>query len=228
MRYGFAFNADKSASGMQLSNNGLCVTYSRQDVCGRVAVTNEVMRAPATFLWRMKIKKLMPRTPMMLGVVDSTLWMPGQSLTALPGAIVIDMHDLSLFVHGEQQRMFTRQEKVRMSEGSFVDFYLDCPNKKLYISLDEKTAKEVPDIHPFPESLIAAAELYAEGDSVELEFPWPKAALVSCESDEPVTPQPDHFVDAAAAGVAAPLPQRAMAQSSDDYDDEKPPMVAFS
>ncbi|KAH7824472.1 uncharacterized protein MONOS_8200 [Monocercomonoides exilis] len=183
IRYAFAFNEKKSAAGLAVSDHGLCLSYERDAVGRRMGVTDEVMEG-SSFFWRMRIKHLAPSTPMLLGIVDESLWMPGQTLTSLKGAVVVDVQDLSVFVNGEQQRIFARQEKYQLKEGSCIDFYLDCKDEKLYISLDEMPAKEIKEITPFPQKWIAAAELYSHGDAVQLEFPYPRIVIDHSDDED--------------------------------------------
>ncbi|KAH7816819.1 uncharacterized protein MONOS_1591 [Monocercomonoides exilis] len=183
IRYAFAFNEKKSAAGLAVSDHGLCLSYERDAVGRRMGVTDEVMEG-SSFFWRMRIKHLAPSTPMLLGIVDESLWMPGQTLTSLKGAVVVDVQDLSVFVNGEQQRIFARQEKYQLKEGSCIDFYLDCKDEKLYISLDEMPAKEIKEITPFPQKWIAAAELYCHGDAVQLEFPYPRIVIDHSDDED--------------------------------------------
>ena len=174
IRYAFGFDPQKSARGLSITNHGLCLTHTSQTVHRRVGVTDEVLTG-ATFLWRVMVKSVRPNTPLVVGVMDSQRWMPGQSLTEMPGAIVIDLFDQSVFVNGCAQRIFRKDDQVApLKSGDFVDFYLDCIQHTLHISINELPAKRITEIDNFPTELFACAELSTEGDSVQLEFPYPK------------------------------------------------------
>ena len=223
MRYGFSFSEKRSGPDLTLSENGLCVTHTAKRLRRSQAVSDETMEG-TSFVWRMVIKHITPNTPFIVGVMDSSLWMPGQTLTEAKGAIVIDLLDKDVFVHGVQQRVFRREERLHpLRVGDYIDFFLSCAERKLFICLSTfATAREICEIDPFPAKFIACTELYAEGDSVQLEFPFPRLVLeLSEQKDQDESIECAHSAALSECSENAHTIPAAVQDEDDDEHDEE-------
>ncbi|KAH7826603.1 uncharacterized protein MONOS_2458 [Monocercomonoides exilis] len=183
LRNGFSFREDEVSKGLRIVNAGMGVEYCSPGVGFQQGKCNFAMKG-GRFMWRFIIDEWNGWSPLVVGVVDDKVWMPGLSLTQTVGAVVVDVLDLRVYVNGEESRVFRRTEKYALGKGSTIDVYLDCLRERVLLSLDGAPAREVRDISPFPESLTACVQLYAEKTGVSVGFPFPKTIIDKEDDDE--------------------------------------------